>query len=59
MMIPLFIQRIFIKHLFCVRPCASSILYSRVGKGIGFIGQSLWAGIKIEQVWVGPNYSWP
>lgn len=35
------------------------MLYSGVGKGIGFIEQRLWAGIKIRQVWVGPDYRWP
>lgn len=55
-MIPLFIQQIFIKHLFFARPCISSILYSKIGKGIDFTEQGLWAVIKTEQVWVGPAF---
>lgn len=35
------------------------VMYTGVGKGIGFAEQKLWAGIKIEQIWVGPNYRWP
>lgn len=57
-MIPLFIQQIFIWHLFCARPYASNIQYTRIGEGIGFIEQRLWVGIKIEQIWVGPDYRW-
>lgn len=56
MMIPLFIQQIFVKHLFFARPYTSSTLYSKIGKGIDLTEQRLWIGIKIEQVWVGPAY---